>query len=179
MRFNVIGIGDYIGKCVYDEAEDALLVDGEIVLDFKKKYKNYLRYTKFMIHNLSGREWVSFQFLPRNFEALKRKFAIITAYNPKGMIYNDFLNFLRNTELESVIKAFGYESYLSIGELFDYSEKSFIIYDIEKNDALELARKFDQHSIFYNSGEYISITECKSGKDILKYEYKKHYIGVG
>ncbi|GAB6074733.1 DUF3293 domain-containing protein [Nautilia lithotrophica] len=175
MRFNVIGIGDYIGKCVYDEAEDALLVDGEIVLDFKKKYKDYLKYTKFMIHNLSGREWISFQFLPQNFEVLKRKFAIITAYNPKGMIYNDFLNFLRNTELESVIKAFGYESYLSIGELFDYSEKSFIIYDIEKKDALEIARKFDQHSIFYNSGEYISITECENEKDIMQYFYKKHY----
>ena len=178
MRFNVIGIGDYIGKCVYDEAEDALLVEGEIVLDFKKKYKNYLKYTKFMIHNLSGREWVSFQFLPWDFEVLKRKFAIITAYNPQGMIYNDFLNFLRNTELESVIKALGYESYLSIGELFDYSEKSFIVYDIEKKDAIEIARKFDQYSIFYNSGEYISITECENEKDILKYEYKKHFIEV-
>jgi len=178
LRFNVIGIGDYIGKCVYDEAEDALLVEGEIVLDFKKKYKNYLKYTKFMIHNLSGREWVSFQFLPWDFEVLKRKFAIITAYNPQGMIYNDFLNFLRNTELESVIKALGYESYLSIGELFDYSEKSFIVYDIEKKDAIEIARKFDQYSIFYNSGEYISITECENEKDILKYEYKKHFIEV-
>jgi hypothetical protein len=128
LRFEVIGIGDYIGKCVYDEAEDALMVDGEIVLDFKKKYKEYLKYTKFMIHDVNGREWISFQFIPRNFEILKRKFAIITAYNPKGMIYNDFLNFLRNTELESVIKAFGYESYLSIGELFDYYEKSFILF---------------------------------------------------
>ena len=128
-----------------------------------------------MIHDVNGREWISFQVIPRNFEILKRKFAIITAYNPKGMIYNDFLNFLRNTELESVIKAFGYESYLSIGELFDYYEKSFIIYDIEKEDALNLAKKFDQYSIFYNSGEYISITECDSGKDILKYEYIKHF----
>lgn len=175
MRFNVIGIGDYIGKCVYDEAEDALLVDGEIVLDFKKRYENYLKYTKFMIHNLNGREWVSFQFLPQNGEVLKRKFAIITAYNPKGMVYNEFFNFLKNTELESVLKAFGYESYLSVGELFDHSEKSFIIYDIEKKDALDIAKKFDQHSIFYNSGEYISIIECESGKDILKYGYLKHF----
>ena len=175
MRFEVIGIGDYIGKCVYGEAEDALMVDGEIVLDFKKKYKEYLKYTKFMIHDVNGREWFSFQFIPRNFEVLKRKFAIITAYNPKGMIYNDFLNFLRNTELESVIKAFGYESYLSIGELFDYYEKSFIIYDIEKDDALHLAKKFDQYSIFYNNGEYISITQCDSGRDILKYKYMKHF----
>ncbi|WP_456479304.1 DUF3293 domain-containing protein [Nautilia sp.] len=175
MRFDVIGIGDYIGRCVYDEAEDALLVEGEIVLDFKKKYKNYLKYTKFLIHSLNGRNWVSFQFLPSDKSVLERRFAIVTAYNPKGMIYNDFLNFLRNTELESVIKAFGYESYLSIGELFDYSEKSFIIYDIEKKDALEMARKFDQHSIFYNSGEYISITECEGEKDILIYFYEKHY----
>ncbi len=175
MRFNVIGIGDYIGKCIYDEAEDALLVDKEVVLDFKKKYKDYLKYTKFMIHNKDYRNWISFQFLPQNGDVLKRKFAIITAYNPGGLIYNDFLNFLRNTELESVIKFLGYESYLSIGALFDYSEKSFIIYDIEKKEALNMARKFDQYSIFYNSGEYISISECESGKDILRYEYKKHY----
>jgi hypothetical protein len=131
-----------------------------------------------MIHNLNGREWVSFQFLPKNYESLKRKFAIVTAYNPKRMIYNDFLNFLRNTELESVIKAFGYESYLSIGELFDYSEKSFIIYDIEKDDAVDIARKFDQYSIFYNTGSAICVTECETKKDILFYDYTKHYKGT-
>ncbi len=176
MRFEVTGIGDYIGKCVYDEAEDALIVNGEIVLDFKKKYKDYLKYTKFMIHDLCGREWISFQFLPKSDEKLRRNFAIITAYNPKSMVYNDFINFLRNTELESVIKAFGYESYLSVGELFDYSEKSFIIYDITKKDALDIAKKFDQYSIFYNNGKCISIIECETGNDILRYEYKKHYV---
>ena len=41
MRFNVIGIGDYIGKCIYDEAEDSLMVDDEVVLDFKKEYKEF------------------------------------------------------------------------------------------------------------------------------------------
>jgi len=175
LRFDVIGIGDYIGKCVYDEAEDALLVDGEIVLDFKKKYKDYLKYTKFMIHNLNGREWISFQFLPKKYDNLSRKFAIITAYNPKGMIYNDFLNFLRNTELESVIRAFGYESYLSIGELYDYSEKSFIIYDIELEEALNLGKKFDQYSVFYNDTESISVVECDTAEILLTYNYLKHY----
>ncbi len=177
LRFEVIGIGDYLGNCVYDEAEDALMVDNEVVLDFKKKYKDYLRYTKFLINSLNGREWISFQFLPKNREVLKRKFAIITAHNPKGMIYNDFLNFLRNTELESVIKAFGYESYLSIGELFDYSEQSFIVYDIEKEEALNIALKFDQHSIFYNDTKSISIIECESEIEILKYNYLKHFKG--
>ena len=99
----------------------------------------------------------------------------ISAVNIGGQTIHSFFEFSRNTELESVIKAFGYESYLSIGELFDYYEKSFIIYDIEKEDALNLAKKFDQYSIFYNSGEYISITECDSGRDILKYEYIKHF----
>jgi len=175
LRFNVIGIGDYIGKCVYDEAEDALIVENEIVLDFKKKYVEYLKYTKFMINTINGREWISFQFIPQNYESLKRKFAIITAYNPKDMIYNEFTNFLRLTELESVIKAFNYEYYLSIGELFDYDEKSFIIYDIEKNEAVNLAKKFDQYSIFYNDGENISIIECESKKEILKYNFLKHF----
>jgi len=175
VRFDVIAIGDFKGKCVYDEAEDALMLGHEVVLDFKKKYKDYLLYTKFMIHGLNGREWISFQFIPQNYDSLKRKFAIITAHNPQGMIYNGLLNFLRNTELESVIKAFGYETYLSIGELFDHSEESFIIYDIEKSDALEIGKKFDQYTIFYNSGEYISITECDTGSDVVKYDYTIHF----
>lgn len=175
MRFNVIGIGDYIGKCIYDEAEDSLMVDEEVVLDFKKEYKEYLRYTKFMIHNKDARHWISFQFIPNDYTILKTKFAIITAHNPKGMIYNSFTNFIRNCELESVIKTLGYEYYLSIGTLFWYNEESFIIYEIEKDEAINLAKIFEQHSIFYNSGEDISIIECDSKKELLKYNYKKHF----
>jgi hypothetical protein len=95
MHFNVIGIGEYKGKCVYDEAEDALMVDDEIVLDFKKRYKDYLKYTKFLINSKEGRNWISFQFIPDDIETLKRKFAVITAHNPKGLILNEFLNFLK------------------------------------------------------------------------------------
>jgi hypothetical protein len=177
MRFNVIGIGEYKGKCIYDEAEDALMLDDEIVLDFKKKHKDYLKYTKFLINSLEGRNWISFQFIPDNCNILKRKFAIITAHNPKNLILNDFLNFLKNTELEVIIKSFGYEYYSSIGELFDHSEYSFIVYDIEKEDALNIAKEFDQHSIFYNSGKYISITECENRQDLLKYDYSIHFKG--
>jgi len=177
MKFNVIGIGDYIGKCIYDEAEDALMVDNTIVLDFKKKYKDYLRYTKFLINTPLERNWVSFQFIPIKEEFLKKKFAIITAFNPKDLILNDFLNFIRNTELESVIKSLGYDYMTSIGELFAHSEESFIVYDIKKEDALNIAKQFDQDTIFYNSGEYISISKCENGEDILRYDYKKHFKG--
>jgi hypothetical protein len=177
MRFDVIGIDEYRGKCIYYEAEDALMVGDEIVLDFKKRYKDYLKYTKFMINSKNGRNWISFQFIPNDFEILKRKFTIITAFNPKGLILNEFLNFLKNTELEVRLKNLGYEYFLSIGELFDHSEYSFIVYDIEKDEALNLGKEFDQHSIFYNSGEYISITECESKKDILKYSYLIHFKG--
>jgi hypothetical protein len=177
MRFEVIGIGEYKGKCIYDEAEDALMVDDEIVLDFKKRYKDYLKYTKFLINSIEGRNWISFQFIPNDYDVLKRKFAIITAHNPKNLILNDLLNFLKNTELEIIIKSFGYEYYSSIGELFDHCEYSFIVYDIDKNDAINIAKKFDQHSIFYNSGEYISITECENQKDLLKYNYMIHFKG--
>ncbi len=177
MKFDVIGIGDYIGKCIYDEAEDGLLVDNKLVLDFKKKYKDYLKYTKFLINTIDGRNWISFQFIPANKEFLDRKFAIITAHNPKDLILNDFLNFIRNTELESAIKIQGYDYMTSIGELFDHSEESFIIYDIEKDDAISLAKKFDQDTIFYNSGKEISITKCDNNEDILKYNYEKHFKG--
>ena len=177
MKFEVIGIGDYIGKCIYDEAEDALMVDDKIVLDFKKKYKDYLKYTKFLINTPIDRNWISFQFIPKNYEYLKRPFAIITAYNPKDLILNDFLNFIRNTELESVLKSFGYEYMTSIGELFDHSEESFIIYDISKSEALSIAEKFDQNSIFYNSGKEITITKCDTKEDILNYNYEKHFKG--
>ncbi len=175
MKFNVIGIGEYKGKAVYDEFEDALFVDNLMVFDFKRKFKDYLRYTKFLINSKEGRSWVSFQFIPNKYQFLERKFAIITAANPKNLVLNDYVNFLRNSELESVIKVLGYESFLSIGELFGYSETSFIVYDIKKEEALSLASKFDQHSIFYNSGSYISITECDTKKDILYYDYSSYF----
>jgi len=177
MKFNVIGIGDYIGKCIYDEAEDALMVEGKSVLDFKKKYNDYLRYTKFLINTMQQRNWISFQFIPDDYYFLKRPFAVITAYNPKKLIFNEFVNFIRNTELESVIKTLGYEYMTSIGELFDYKEESFIIYDISKEEALFIARKFDQHTIFYNSSKEIYITRCDDMRDILKYNYEKHFKG--
>jgi len=177
MKFDVIGIGDYIGKCIYDEAEDALMVDNKIVLDFKKKYKHYLKYTKFLINTSMDRNWVSFQFIPSNREYLKRKFAIITAFNPKNLILNDFLNFIRNTELESVLKSLGYEYMTSIGELFDHSEESFIVYDIEKDEAVNIGKQFDQDTVFYNSGKSISVVKCEDGKEILKYNYEKHFKG--
>ena len=177
MKFEVIGIGDYIGKCIYDEAEDALLVDHKIVLDFKKRYKDYLKYTKFLINTPLSRNWISFQFIPAEYKFLKRPFAIVTAFNPKDLILNDFLNFIRNTELEGMIKSLRYDYMTSIGELFDHSEESFIIYDIKKEDAVEVARQFDQDTIFYNSGSYISITKCENLEDILKYDYQKHFKG--
>jgi hypothetical protein len=177
MKFEVIGIGDYKGECIYDEAEDALIVDDKVVVDFKKRYKDYLKYTKFLINNPWGREWVSFQFIPKKASIMKRPFAIITAHNPKDLILNDFLNFLRNTELEGVIKTLKYEYMTSIGELFDYSEESFIIYDISKQEALRIGAMFDQDTIFYNSGEEISITKCDTKEDILSYKFKKHFKG--
>jgi len=177
MKFEVIGIGDYKGKCIYDEAEDALLVDGKIVLDFKKKYSDYLKYTKFLINTTLSRNWVSFQFIPAKKEFLERKFAIITAFNPKDLVLNRFLNFIRNTELESLIKSLNYDYMTSIGELFDHSEDSFIIYDIEKEDAISIAKQFDQDTIFYNSGREITITKCDTNEDILNYNYENHFKG--
>ena len=177
MKFNVIGIGDYIGKCIYDEAEDALMVGGKIVLDFKKRYKNYLKYTKFLINTMQERNWISFQFIPKEYKFLKRPFAIVTAHNPKDLIFNDFVNFIRNTELERVLKTLRYDYMTSIGELFDYKEESFIVYDIPKEEALNIAKMFDQDSIFYNSSKEITITKCDSAKDVLQYNYEKHFKG--
>jgi len=177
MKFDVIGIGDYIGKSVYDEAEDALMVDEKIVLDFKKVYKDYLRYTKFLINTPYKRGWISFQFIPQDKELLDKKFAIITAHNPKNLILNSFLNFIRNSELEGLIKALKYDYMGSIGELFDYNEKSFIVYDISLKDALNIALQFDQESIFYNSTKEISIIKCDTKEKILKYNYEKHFKG--
>ncbi len=171
MKYQVIGIDKIKKSCIYDENEDALLKKKKILLDFKKNYKNYLMYTKFLINSKRGRNWISFQFIPKDLTFLARKFAIITAYNPKNLILNEFENFLRNVKLEREIKK--YEYYLSIGTLFYYSEKSFIIYDIEKSEAIELGNRFNQDSIFYNDTNSISITKCEDKKDIIKFNFKE------
>ncbi len=95
---------------------------------------------------------------------MQRNFAIITAHNPKDLILNSFLNFLRNAELEGVIKSLKYDYMTSIGELFDYQEESFIIYDISKQEALRIGAMFDQESIFYNFARRVYIFTKIGGK---------------
>jgi hypothetical protein len=176
MRFKVIGIGDYRGRCVYEESEDVLMVNEEIVLDFKKKsYKEFHQYGKFLINDRWGRAWISFQFIPTNYHILKRRFAIITASNPQNLHLTEFNNFLRNSELERTIRRKKFDYLTSIGELSYTLRYFFLIYDISKKDALGLARQFDQGSFFYNTGTAISFIDTKTGNPTLYYDYSSHF----
>jgi hypothetical protein len=176
MRFKVIGIGDYKGKCVYEETEDILMVNEEPVLDFKKKgFEDFHRYAKFLINHKWGRAWISFQFIPSNYQILKRKFAIITASNPQNLHLNEFSNFLRNGELERAIRRKHFDYLTSIGELSHTLRYYFLVYEIPKREALGLARQFDQQSFFYNDGKSIAFIDTKSGEPFLYYDYLAHF----
>jgi len=175
-RFKVIGIGEYKGECVYEEREDVLMVNEKIVVDFKKKgFRDFFQYGKFLINDRWGRGWISFQFIPANYQFLKRKFAIITATNPRNLHLTQFENCLRQAELERRIRRKHFDYVLSIGELSYTLYHFFLIYDIPVKDAIGLAKQFDQGAFFYNDGERIQFINPNNREIILKYDYSSHF----
>jgi hypothetical protein len=173
MRFRVIGIGEYKGECVYEEREDVLMVNEKIVIDFKKKsFKEFFRYGKFLINDRWGRAWISFQFIPANYHLLRRRFAIITATNPKNLHLTQFENCLRQVELERRIRRKNYDYVTSIGELSYTLLHFFLIYDIPLQEAAGLARQFDQGAFFYNDGERIAFINPATKEPLEGFEYR-------
>lgn len=133
-------------------------------------------HTKFLINSNDGSVWFSFQFLPKEAHYLKRQFAIISAENPSMQVQSESLNEKNNQVMEDALKNLGYEFYPSVGELCGHVEKSFIVYDVERDAAIALGNKFQQESIVFNSGEVIEIVECSTKKAPLSVEFKSSYL---
>jgi len=121
---------------------------------FKIPYKD--RLISFSISNLESSDIYT---LP---------FAIITAENPMNKKCPDEINSQYNKKLEEEIYKLKYDYKKCVGEEGNHSENSFIIYNIEKDAAINLGTKFKQYCIFYNDGNELSYIECETRTTILK-----------
>lgn len=153
--------------------------ENKLKFETAAKRSNWLpiyEHTKFLINSNDGSAWFSFQFLPKESHYLARPFAIISAENPFMGSPDETLNEASNEIMRNTLKDLGYEFYQSIGELSDHAENSFIIYNIDKNKAIELGQEFQQESIVFNNGESICILKCATKESILSFEFKDLYI---
>lgn len=93
-----------------------------------------------------------------------RKFAIITAHNPRSERLSSEENRQRHEELGRDLKVLGLEYTPSTGESPDgtWVEEGFAVFDVSLEQALELGRKYGQHAIIYGEGERVALAWCES-----------------
>lgn len=133
-------------------------------------------HTKFLINSRDGKAWFSFQFIPKDPKYLSRPFAVISAKNPNMSQESDDVNKIKHSEMKKLLQSLHHkEFYPSVGELDEYKEECFVVYDISLEDAIEIGKKFDQRSIVFNNGKELSIRNCKSGGSFISYNHFEKY----
>ncbi len=95
-----------------------------------------------------------------------RRFAIITAHNPRSERLSDAENQRRHEELQRDLQALGLEHLPSIGASPDgtWVEEGFAVFDVGLAQALELGRKYGQHAILWGEGERVTLAWCEDGR---------------
>jgi hypothetical protein len=88
-------------------------------------------------------------------------FAIVTAHNPRGSILSPSQNRLLDRQLQSKIQQYNSPYRALIGAAADLShmEKSWAVF-IDKEQAVELGREFNQHAIYYVNRGLLSLIAC-------------------
>lgn len=90
----------------------------------------------------------------------RKRFAVITAWNPMNQPRSKEENRGRNAELERVLKKTGWKFYPTAGATEDHCEESFTIEGIGREEALALGRDFGQHAILYSENAEPRVYEC-------------------
>ena len=95
-----------------------------------------------------------------------RRFAIITAHNPRSERLSSEENARRHAELERDLKALGLEYAPSTGESPDGSwlEEGFSVFGVSLEQALELGRKYGQHAIVWGEGGRVALGWCETNR---------------
>ncbi|GGP48828.1 DUF3293 domain-containing protein [Shewanella saliphila] len=88
-------------------------------------------------------------------------FAIVTAHNPSGLLLNPSQNRLLDRQLQSKIQQYKspYRSLIGAAPDLSHMEKSWAVF-IDKEQALELGREFNQHAIYYVNQGLLSLVAC-------------------
>lgn len=95
-----------------------------------------------------------------------RKFAIVTAHNPRSQRLSSAENQKRHEALARDLNLLGLEHIPSTGESPDGSwvEEGFAVFDVELEQALELGREHGQYAVVYGQGERVGLAWCETGK---------------
>ncbi|GGP63415.1 hypothetical protein GCM10009347_31780 [Shewanella algicola] len=88
-------------------------------------------------------------------------FAIVTAHNPHGLLLTPSQNRLLDRQLQFKIQQYKspYRSLIGAAPDLSHMEKSWAIF-IDKEQALELGREFNQHAIYYVNQGRLSLVAC-------------------
>ena len=88
-------------------------------------------------------------------------FAIVTAHNPLGTRLSPSQNRLLDRQLQSKIQQYNrpYRALVGAAPDLSHMEKSWAIF-IDKEQAVELGREFNQYAIYYVNRGLISLIAC-------------------
>lgn len=109
----------------------------------------------------------SFEELPKT-DFFVTPFAILTAWNPDNQSTARSINAKNNNLLEHDLKNLKYSFVEAVGYLDNHSEESFCVYDISFDQAINLAKKFHQYSIFYNNANTVGYYEVQTSRVIIE-----------
>lgn len=129
---------------------------------YNKNWKEIYEHTKFLIKTKNSEAWFSFQFIPKEKNFLSRNFAIISAENANMNQDSKKENQKNNDLLSQILNKKNYENYLTMATLANHTENCYIVYDIKNEDAINLAKKFNQESILVNENSTIKIIKCSN-----------------
>ncbi|MCL1113440.1 MULTISPECIES: DUF3293 domain-containing protein [Shewanella] len=106
-------------------------------------------------------EYQSTQFLFTQRLSCDFPFAIITAHNPSGLLLSPSQNRLLDRQLQSKIQQYNspYRALVGAAPDLSHMEKSWAVF-IDKEQALELGREFNQHAIYYVKQGMLSLVAC-------------------
>lgn len=124
------------------------------------------RKNKFLLHDNGQEVWFGLEnTIDKKY--FEKPFAIITAWNPMNKQLLAEENSMLNKQLEDELKVLKYDYEFTIGGLDNHVEESFVIYDIDREKALLLGKKYKQYSIFYNDTKKLEYIECANAKILV------------
>ncbi|MEE8588591.1 MAG: DUF3293 domain-containing protein [Sulfurimonadaceae bacterium] len=98
-----------------------------------------------------------------------RPFAIITAFNPHNNTMSYQENLSRNQKLYNELNS-KYELLEAKGCYEGHCEEGYLIFDISLSEAVELGRRYEQFTIFYNSVTALKYISCEDERIIVEKE---------
>ena len=102
-----------------------------------------------------------------------RRFALITAANPRSEAWSEADNAERNQrmQLEIVAKGWAFEESVGSSENGDWREQGFLIWDAPLDEVVKIGREYGQNAICYGYAGRVALVWCDDGD--LEWFYAK------